>query len=86
VYLQSTALHADPDTRQHFEDRIDTHLVEVLTSGTDPSYIALPVGFLPDDVVIVADQSGHIKQVKLDQIINYGTKRRTTKKLSHPDR
>ena len=75
--LDEKLIYVDQNTKQHFDLRIDTVFVEVLTAPPDLDYIALPIGFLTDDRIVVWDD-GKINIVTLNQLrsLNNGIKRR----------
>jgi hypothetical protein len=74
----------DQYTFQRFRLVINTSFVRVLTLPPVPEYIGLPIGFLPDNEVIVWNVTTEaINIVKLNQLANHGTKRR---KIHNSDR
>jgi hypothetical protein len=69
--------HRDPITIQHFQMRINTFCVVVLKEPSASNYTGIPIGFLPEDQVMVWQKGNIIEIVKLDQLANsHGTKRR----------
>ena len=73
----------DPFTRERFERFINTYEVLVVSTGTAPDYVGVPVGFLPDDEIVVAAVSSFAR-VHLKQLRNYGIKRRTKTRNPNP--
>jgi len=69
------SLYRDRHTRQRFEAKIDTYRVFVLTGDARSDYAALPVGFMPNDLVVVSDEGGTLHEVELKNITRYGIKR-----------
>lgn len=69
-------LYVDKLTKQHFDLHIWTSFVEVLTYPPELDYIALPIGYLPgDEIVIWHDGIINIVQLKQLRNLKYGSKR-----------
>lgn len=75
--LEQNYCYRDPLTFAKFELKISTVLVEVMPSELELGYQGLPIGWLPDDYVVVARAiGGQVNIVPLSQIKNYGIRRR----------
>ena len=75
--VESWIFNKDRYTCQRFLAKIETYHVLVFTDPPEPEYVGIPIGFLPDDEVIVwhvPDRA--ISIVNLKKLIGHGPKRR----------
>src|ERR1017187_3694571 len=71
AFVNRHLLAFDPVTARLFEERISTRFVEVLTGNGVVAYRGVPVGFLPDDKVMVWHDAT-LHTFDLTQLKNYG--------------